>query len=88
MSQLVERLAGFFMDGARPREALPPLDDQVGEDRVDLDAKTLAAYLFGCDQRAARPKNGSRTTSPRAVQSIIASASIATGLTVGWSFRR
>ena len=44
------------MDSARAGEALPPPNDEIGIDRVDLDAAALATDLFGGDQRAAGPE--------------------------------
>jgi len=52
VTEAIERQAGFLVDGARAREALPPLDDQVGIVGVDLDAVALTANLLGCNQRA------------------------------------
>jgi hypothetical protein len=77
-----ERLAANG-DRRAAGQPLPALDADVDKSRINLDQPGPAARAFRCNQRRAEPPKGSRITAPRFEQSRIASATMATGLTVG-----
>ena len=79
--EIVEGHAGGIEASARQR--LPPPHGQVAIDRVDFDQPCLAAGPLAAISVVPLPPKLSSTTSPRREQSRIASATIATGLTVG-----
>ena len=66
-----------------PAVGLPAPHRDVDVARVDLKRPRLATGPLGRDQNSPLPQKGSSTKPPRREQSLIASATNATGLTVG-----
>ena len=75
------------MDGIATRKRLPAANREIDIGWVNLQAAPLPTYPLCRQQCRARPGKVSSTIWPRRVQSLMASAIMATGLTVGWPCR-
>src|SRR5215831_16395714 len=83
----VEGQAGLDVNGVLAREGLPALDRDIDEVRLELERAGPAPDPLRRQDRRAEPQKVSSTMSPRRVQSFMASATSATGFTVGWDWR-
>jgi hypothetical protein len=86
--ELAEGPAQPGVPGAFAAMGLPATDDRVDIRGVDLDPGPTAARGSAAITLVPLPRKQSSTRSPRAERSRIASATIATGLTVGCRAKR
>jgi len=86
--ELAEGPAQPGVPGAFAAMGLPATDDRVDIRGVDLDPGATAARGSAAITLVPLPRKQSSTRSPRAEQSRIATATIATGLTVGCRAKR
>ena len=80
---LLEGLAGVREDGIAPGVGLPSSHSDIDVSGIDLKPITRRPTRSAAIIVLPEPMNGSSTMSPRREQSRIASATRATGLTVG-----
>src|SRR5688572_24336859 len=83
--ELGEASARFRMHGLKPGQLLEPPQRQIDIAGVELDAVAAPPSLLGGEQRGAAAEERIRTIPCRFEQSSMASATSATGLTVGCS---
>src|SRR5258705_13227134 len=76
------------MKGARAGQPLPAADGRVDIGRVELQPVARRPVRSAAITVVPLPRKASSTMSPRAEQSRIASATIATGFTVGCNAKR
>jgi hypothetical protein len=79
----LKSLARARKDSGLAGVALPTPDSDINIGRIDLECAALRPVRSAAIRIVPLPQNGSSTSPPRREQSLIASATSATGLTVG-----